>query len=110
MVETPTQMPSLGWRIFFWLLWLVGLGVLVLFSGFLLITAVDAPFIAIWNALVVVIEIYLLFKTARHFVCKDQPLSEILLWVAAAAFAMPLLGMGGCLIVSNMGNGLRFAG
>lgn len=101
---------SLGWSIVFWLLWLAGLLILLLFGAFFLITAMDAPLMAFWNALVVLAEGFLLFKTARHFVHKDKPASELLLLVAVAAIAVPLVASGGCLLVDSMGSGLRFAG
>ena len=104
------QVYSIIWCIFFWLLWLIGLGVLVLFAGFLLITAEDAPLIAAWNGLIVIIEIFLLFKTAYHFFRKDIPSSTLMLWVALAAFGVLLLATGGCLILENTGQRLIIGG
>ena len=95
---------SLGWSMVFWLLWSVGILVLLLFGGFLLII-IDAPMgagwkngLVVWNGLVVLAEGFLLFKTARHFVRKDKLASELLLLVAVAAFGVPLLATGGCLV------------
>lgn len=106
----PTQTYGLGWSLLFWLLWAVGVLVLLLFGGFLLITAVDAPLMGVWNALVVLVEGWLLFKTVRHFLRGDKPISELLLLVALAAIGVPLLASGGCLMLDQAGSGLRFAG
>ena len=99
------QVYSIVWCIFFWLLWLVGLGVLVLFGGLLLITAADTPLIALWNGLIVIIEAFLLFKTAYHFFRKDMPSSTIMFWVALAAFGVFLLASSGCAILDKTGYG-----
>lgn len=101
---------SIGLSFLFWLLWVVGLLVLLLFGFFLLVTVVDAPVMGVWNGLVVLAEIFLLFKTARHFVRKDLPLSKLLLWIALAAVGFPLVAFGGCLILDDLRFGLRFAG
>lgn len=101
---------SLGWSLVFWLLWSAGLLVLLLFGAFILITALDAPLVSGWNALIVLAEGFLLFKTARHFARKDKPASELLLLAAVAAIGIPLLATGGCIMVDNVGGGLRIGG
>lgn len=100
----------LGLSLLFWLLWVVGLLVLLLFGFFLLVTAMDAPVMGIWNGLVVLTEIFLLFKTALHFVRKDRLISKLLLWAAVAAVGVPLVAFGGCLILDDLRFGLRFGG
>lgn len=95
----------IGWSLFFWAMWLMGLGCLLLFGFFLLLT-VDAPLVAAWNGMVVCVEVVLLFKTARHFFCKNKPMSELLLWVGFAALAMPLVATGGCMMFMQTGSGL----
>jgi hypothetical protein len=106
----PENTYSLGWSIVFWLLWSVGVLVLLLFGVFLLLTAMDALLAAGWNGLVVLAEGFLLFKTARHFARKDKPASELLLLVAVAAIGIPLLATGGCIMLDNMGGSMRIAG
>ncbi len=106
----PEHTYSLGWSLVFWLLWSVGVLVLLLFGVFLLITLIDAPLAAGWNGLIVLAEGFLLFKTARHFARKDKPASELLLLVAVAAIGIPLLATGGCIMVDSVGSGLRIAG
>ncbi len=101
---------SMIWCVFFWFLWLIGLGVLVLFGGFLLMTALSASLIAVWNGLIVIIEVFLLSKTAYHFFRKDMPSSALMLRVALAAFGVLLLATGGCLILENTGQRLIIGG
>ena len=100
----------LTFKVIFWLLWLLGIGSVVLFGGFLFLTAMDVSLVAGWNALVVLTELFLLYKTATHFFSADKPVSEQLLWVTFAALGIPLLATGGCFIVDSLGQGLRFAG
>lgn len=101
---------STGLSILFWLLWVVGLLVLLLFGFFVLATATDANVMAAWNVLVVLAEGFLLFKTARHFVLKNIPMSKLLLWAAVAALGVPFVAFGGCFILESMSYGLRFGG
>jgi hypothetical protein len=104
-----TPYPLAG-NILFWLLWIVGLLVLLMFGSFLLMTAMDAPLMAGWDALVVLAEGWLMFKTARHFIRADKSVAELLLLAALMAIGIPLLASGGCLVVDQMGGGFRFAG
>ncbi|WMP16671.1 hypothetical protein [Thiothrix lacustris] len=97
---------SLGWSLVFWLLWSAGLLALLLFGFFLLVTATNAPLASSWNALIVLAEGFLLFKTARHFARKDKPASELLLLAAVAAIGIPLLATGGCIMAYSVGGGL----
>lgn len=97
-----------GLSILFWLLWLVGLLVLLLFGFFTLATSTDPNVIAAWNGLVVLAEGFLLIKTVIHFVRKDMAMSSLLLWVAVAAVAVPFIAFGGCFIFESMSYGPRF--
>lgn len=101
---------SIGLKVLFWLLWVVGLLVFLLFVFFLLATAMDAPVMGVWNGLVVLAEGFLLFKTEYHIVRKNLPMSTLLLWVAVAALGIPLIAFGGCLMLDSLSFGLRFAG
>lgn len=99
----------IGLSILFWLLWTVGLLILLLF-GFFCLIMINSPVMAAWNGLVVLAEGFVLFKTARHFVRKDLPMSTLLLWVGVAAVGIPLLASGGCMMLDNMRYGLRIGG
>lgn len=101
---------SFGAKALFCLLWVVGLSVFLLFAPFAILLVVAAPLVAFWNMLIAFAEAYLLFKSAQHFRSKDKPISELLLQVALAAIGVPLLASGGCLIIGEMGKGLRIAG
>lgn len=103
----PTYTYSIAMKVSFWLLWLLGLGIALLFIFFLLITATDSPLIAAWNLGVIITEISLLFKTMRHFLRHDKPASELMLWLAATVFLVPLVAFGGCGLMSSS---LRLAG
>lgn len=96
-----------GLSILFWLLWVVGLLVLLLFGFFTLATATTANAVAAWNGLVVLVEGFLLFKTAWHFVCKERPMPNLLLWIAMAALAVPFIAFGGCFMLESMSFGLN---
>ena len=98
---------STGLSILFWLMWVVGLLVLLLFGFFVLATSTNANVLAVWNVSVVLAEGFLLFKTARHFVLKDIPMPKLLLWVAVAAIGVPFVAFGGCFILESMNYGLR---
>lgn len=102
---------SLSVKIVFWLLWLLALLVLVVFASFTILMAVDATLMVFWNALVVVAELTLLFIATRHFIRKDIPSSKLLLWMAGAAIALPLVASGGCIVLDGMGgSSLRIGG
>lgn len=98
---------SVGLSILFWLLWIVGLLILLLFGFFTLATANNVNVMATWNGLIVVVEGLLLFKTGLHFVRKDIPMSKLLLWIVVAAVVVPFIAFGGCLIMNNMNFGLN---
>ncbi|WP_298611414.1 hypothetical protein [uncultured Thiothrix sp.] len=99
---------SVGLSILFWLLWIVGLLILLLFGFFTLATASDVNVMATWNGLVVVVEGFLLLKTGLHFARKDIPMSKLLLWIVVAVVAVPFIAFGGCFILNNMNLGLNF--
>lgn len=101
-----TETYSTPAAIFFWLLWIVSLLVLLLF-GFFLLASADSPVLASWNGLIVLAEGFLLFITARHFVRKDMPISQLLLWIAGAALGVPLLAFGGCMLLEQMNYGFK---
>lgn len=107
----PSYTYSLLVKIVFWLLWMVALLILVLFASFTVIMAVDATLMVFWNGLVVVAELALLFIATRHFIRKDIPSSKLLLWMAGAAIALPLVASGGCIMLDGMGvSSLRISG
>lgn len=98
---------SLAMKIGFWLLWLIGLLVALLFIFFALMIAAGSWLMAGWNLVVVAAEITILVKTLRHLIRHDKPGSELLLWLIGAALLIPLIALGGC---SLMNNEFRFAG
>lgn len=99
---------STGLGILFWVLWVVGFLVLLLFGFFAFITfSPDNYFLATWNALVALVEGFILFITALHFLRKDWSLSKLLLWIAIAALGTPLLAFSGCMLLDNMRLGLN---
>lgn len=97
---------STGVKLVFWILWCFGGGVCVLFGIFSLLTISEWT-VFTWNLLVVLSEALILSKTVKHFSNKDKPASELVLWVAFAAFAIPLIALGGCVMI---GDSLRIGG
>lgn len=97
---------STGFKFVFWILWCLGGVVCFLFGIFSLLT-ISKWAVFSWNLLAVLAEVFILSKTVQHFSRKDRPASELLLWVASAAFAIPLIASGGCVVI---GNSLRIGG
>lgn len=104
---------STGFKVGFWVSWLLAGLVFALFAMFAIITldsgvlATDGWMIGLWNLLATVLEGFILIMTARAFFRRAKPASELTLWLALAVFAVPLLAFGGCAVV---GGGLRMAG
>ncbi|MDD4928686.1 MAG: hypothetical protein PHP85_05340 [Gallionella sp.] len=101
---------SLAGSFFFWIFWLSGAALCLLFGIFLFITATGASVVAVWNLLIVLAQCLLLTKSAHYFHTREKPVSELMLWAAFAGIAMPLIAFGGCAVINDMGNGVRFAG
>ena len=102
---------SIPVKIFFWLFWIIGIGVILIFGLFAFISAGGSdPFfpkgwgIVLWDSLVAGVCAFLLFKTAWHFFKADREGSNLLLWVAIAALVVPLVGFGGCLMPEMLRN------
>ncbi|HPY39999.1 MAG TPA: hypothetical protein PLM98_05740 [Thiolinea sp.] len=100
---------SIPVKIFFWLFWLVGVLAVLLFILFTISSANSDQYFpqgwgyAIWDGLIVLSGIFLLFKTARHFFKADIDGGKLMLWVALAAFGLPLIGFGGCMLPASLG-------
>lgn len=100
---------SIPVKIFFWLFWLVGVFAVLLFVLFTISSANgDAYFpkgwgYVAWDVLIVVLGVGLLFNTARHFFKADREGATLMLWVALAAFGLPLIGFGGCMLPDSLG-------
>jgi hypothetical protein len=99
-----TQTYSTLGRFVFWLLWLMGLGVCLLFVFFSLIIVMEgskvSP-IALWDMLIVGVEAYLLLQSFIALFDHEKPMSALLLRVAFAAIGLPLIAFGGCSIWSS---------
>lgn len=95
---------SMPVKIFFWLFWLVGAFAAFLFFIFTISSGNGDPYfpkgwgIVAWDLLILLSIIFLLIKTAWHFFKADREGSNLMLWIAFAAFGLPLLGFGGCLL------------
>ena len=90
------------------LLWLTGLGVLLLFGFFAVITLPSSfwPH-SVWNLLVTLVEAWVLFISIRYSVKETRIRSEALLWAVVAAVGVPLVASGGCAL---MADSFRIAG
>jgi hypothetical protein len=95
---------SLIFKIFFWLLWLGGVGVFLVFAWFSSMTMGEGGFgegaslIGPWNLLITVAEGAVLFISAVLFGNRDKSASVLFLWVLLATVVIPLIGFGGCVI------------
>jgi hypothetical protein len=110
----PTYTYSLLVKIVFWLLWMVAFLVFLLFAFLAVATAietnVDLGLMSVWNGLIALAELVVLFMATRYFIRKDIPSSKLLLWITGAAVGLPLLASGGCIMLDSMGAGFRIAG
>ncbi len=99
----PTAQPySITTKIIFWILWMGGLLLCLLFVFFLVMTLPSGKEqIILWNLLVVLTQSYVLIQSARYFLRRGKPPSTLLLWAAFAGIAMPMIAFGGCNMLSN---------
>lgn len=102
----PVEDYSMMAKCIFWLLWLVGLLVALLFLWFVLMTWTEWPLV-VWNFAVLLVECYLLYKAENSFLRREKTASGVMLWLGYALVAVPLIAFGGCVL----GNwGMRIAG
>ncbi|MFY9259046.1 MAG: hypothetical protein WAO71_00905 [Gallionella sp.] len=96
--DLPTTQPySIVTKIIFWILWMGGLMLCLLFIFFFVMMASERAWqIALWNLLVVLTQSYVLIQSARYFLRREKPPSALLLWAAFAGIAMPMIAFGGC--------------
>ena len=88
-------------KIVFWLLWLVGVGVFLVFAVLSSMTLSGGGYGALigpWNLLVAVAEGLVLLVSAMMFGNGSKSASVLFLWVLLAAIVIPLIGFGGCVM------------
>ncbi len=94
-------------KILFWLFWLLGLAIALPFIGFILILGKESWPIVLWNSMAAMVEIFILFISARSFLRGDRALSTLMLWLGIAVIAVPMISFSGCMM---FGSSMRFAG
>lgn len=86
---------------------LCGVGVLLLFAGFALLTLSENDWMTgMWNLLTVVAEGYALYRVTSAYI-GTGPDSAVVLWTLVVAIGIPLVAFGGCAVIPST---LRIAG
>lgn len=94
----------LEFRLFFWLLWLLGFGVFVVYFSLAMMTlggggyTGSASLIGVWNLVISIAEGFGLFACAIWFVQGRRSATELFWWMLVTVLVIPLIGFGGCVI------------
>lgn len=98
------QSYSLIFKIIFWLLWLAGVAVFIVYAMLSVMTLNDgnsgytSGLIGPWNLLITVAEGIVLLYSVGAFMRGDKPAAVLVLWVLLAVVVIPLIGFGGCVM------------
>ncbi|MDD4962526.1 MAG: hypothetical protein PHI11_01260 [Gallionella sp.] len=97
-----TQPYSIATKIIFWILWMGGLMLCLLFIFFFILMLSGRTWqIALWNLLVVLTQGYVLIRSGQYFLRSEKSPSALLLWAVFACISMPIIAFSGCLMLSS---------
>ncbi|ANJ66780.1 hypothetical protein A9404_04785 [Halothiobacillus diazotrophicus] len=101
--DQDTHRYSVAFSVLFWLLWLLGAGIGLVYLTFAVMIldggqAWRASLLGPWNLLISMAEGIGLFLCALWFVRGAKSATELLGWVLVTVLVIPLIGFGGCVM------------